>query len=226
MAQADGIVSNASGAAVRADLNNQLAAVFTNHSGATEPSTTYAYQWWADTSAGVMKLRNATNTAWATLFQLDGTYTIEDGTAAAPGLTFTNDINTGIYSPGADQFAIATGGVERLRFNVSRAILTGAYQQTAVAVTALDIDCSAGNYFTKTINSNSTFTVSNVPSGVSYSFTLELTHTSGTVTWFSGVQWPSSIVPTLTTGKTHLFMFVTDDGGTRWRAASLVNYTT
>lgn len=100
------------------------------------------------------------------------------------------------------------------------------YTQTVNAVSALDIDCSLGNYFTKTIAADSTFTVSNVPSTKAYSFTLELTHTSGTITWFSGVQWPNTTAPTLTTGKTHLFMFVTDDSGTRWRASSLINYTT
>ena len=35
------------------------------------------------------------------------------GTAAAPSIAFTGD-NTGIYSPGADQLAIATGGTGRL----------------------------------------------------------------------------------------------------------------
>ena len=103
--------------------------------------------------------------------------------------------------------------------------LAGTYAQTVVAVGALDINCSAGNYFTKTIDGASTFTVSSVPASRSYSFTLELTHTSGAITWFSGVEWPGGTAPTLTTGKTHLFMFITDDGGTRWRASSLINYT-
>jgi hypothetical protein len=103
--------------------------------------------------------------------------------------------------------------------------LSGNFGQNIVAVSALDIDCSAGNYFTKTINGASTFTVSSVPATRSYSFTLELTHTSGAITWFSGVEWPGGTAPTLTTGKTHLFMFITDDGGTRWRASSLINYT-
>jgi hypothetical protein len=102
--------------------------------------------------------------------------------------------------------------------------IAGTYAQTVVAVAALAIDCSTGNYFTKTIAANSTFTVSNIPTSRAYSFTLELTHTSGTVTWFSGVEWPGGTAPTLTTGKTHLFMFVTDDGGTRWRGSSLINY--
>jgi hypothetical protein len=104
--------------------------------------------------------------------------------------------------------------------------VNGSYRGNVVAVSALNIDCSAGNYFTKTISANSTFTVSNVPASRSYAFTLELTHTSGTVTWFSGVQWPGGNAPTLTNGKTSLFVFVTDDGGTRWRGAALVDYTT
>jgi len=40
MATHDYIISNASGAAVRADLNNALAAIATNNSSATEPTTT------------------------------------------------------------------------------------------------------------------------------------------------------------------------------------------
>ena len=36
------------------------------------------------------------------------------GIAGAPSLTFTGDLNTGIYSPGADQVAVATNGTQRL----------------------------------------------------------------------------------------------------------------
>jgi hypothetical protein len=101
----------------------------------------------------------------------------------------------------------------------------GAYKQTAEAVSALDIDLATGNYFTKTINGNSTFTFSNPPaSGTACSFTLELTHTSGTVTWPASVKFPADTAPTLTAGKTHLFIFVTDDGGTRYRGAALADY--
>jgi hypothetical protein len=37
------------------------------------------------------------------------------GSAASPTLKFTGDANTGIYSPGADQLAVSTGGTERAR---------------------------------------------------------------------------------------------------------------
>ena len=57
MAQHDYVIANGTGAAVRSDINNGLAAIVTNNSGASAPSTTYAYQWWADTSTNLLKLR-------------------------------------------------------------------------------------------------------------------------------------------------------------------------
>ena len=129
-----------------------------------------------------------------------------------------------VFSTTADG---ASAPTERMRISsAGRFQVTGPYDNNITAVAALDMDLSTSNYFTKTINANSTFTVSNTPSSRAFSFTLELTHTSGTITWFSGVEWPGGIAPPLTTGKTHLFMFITDDGGTRWRASSLTNYTT
>ena len=44
------------------------------------------------------------------------------GAAATPSITFTGDTNTGIYSPGADQVAITTGGTQRL--NADTAAIT------------------------------------------------------------------------------------------------------
>ncbi len=43
-----------------------------------------------------------------------GTAGIPAGSATGPSLYFTGDDNTGIYSPGADQVAITTGGAGRL----------------------------------------------------------------------------------------------------------------
>jgi hypothetical protein len=67
MAQGDLNVANQSGAAFRADLNNQLAALGTLQSGASAPSTTFAYMPWADTTAGLLKIRNAANSGWITV---------------------------------------------------------------------------------------------------------------------------------------------------------------
>jgi hypothetical protein len=122
MSQHDYVIANGTGAAVRSDLNNALAAIVSNNSGATEPATMYAYQWWADTSTGLLKLRNAANNAWITLRELDGTLTIEAGTVSAPGLAFASDLNTGVFSAGADQLAIATNGVERVEWGTSEVV--------------------------------------------------------------------------------------------------------
>ena len=140
---------------------------------------------------------------------------ILDGVTATTAELNYNDI-TALGTSEASKVLTADSG--------GKVLINGAQRGNIVAVPALDIDCSAGNYFTKTISGNSTFTFSNVPASSAYAFTLELTHTSGTVTWPAAVTFPRGVTPTLTTGKTHLFMFVTDDGGTRWRGAALVDY--
>jgi hypothetical protein len=102
---------------------------------------------------------------------------------------------------------------------------TGQYKGSVTAVSLLDIDCSQGNYFTKTISGNSTFTFSNVPSGA-YGMIVEIENTSGTITWPAAVKFPNDTAPSLSTGKTHVFVFITDDSGTRWRGMAQVNYVT
>jgi hypothetical protein len=47
------------------------------------------------------------------------------GSAGAPTITFTGDTNTGIYSPGADQVAISTGGSGRLFVDANGNIAIG-----------------------------------------------------------------------------------------------------
>lgn len=126
MAQHDYIIANQSGAGFRADLNNALAAIVSNNSGATAPATTYAYMPWADTTAGLFKIRNGANSAWITLYQLDGewsTIALENGTAAAPSLYFKDSgTDTGLFSAGTDQFNIATAGVERVEWGTSEVV--------------------------------------------------------------------------------------------------------
>jgi hypothetical protein len=68
--QHDMDVANASGAAVRADINNALLALASSNSGPTAPATTFAYMWWPDTTSDIMKQRNAANTDWVDIFTL------------------------------------------------------------------------------------------------------------------------------------------------------------
>jgi hypothetical protein len=75
-AQHDQVVANADGATVRADINSALAALFSLSSGSSAPSTTVAYQLWADSTTNTLKRRNAANTGWIVLATLDETFTL------------------------------------------------------------------------------------------------------------------------------------------------------
>ena len=121
----DYIIANGTGAAVRADINLALSAIVSLNSSASEPGTMYAYQLWADTAAGLLKIRNGANSAWVTLRQLDGDFSIvavEDGSGATPSLTFTNDLNTGIFRPGNDSLAIVTGATRAITITSTQAV--------------------------------------------------------------------------------------------------------
>ena len=73
MAQSDQIVQNATFPTVRADINDNLAALFSQSSGPSAPATTVAFQPWVDTSStpAVWKVRNASNNGWITVGVLD-----------------------------------------------------------------------------------------------------------------------------------------------------------
>ena len=94
-------------------------------------------------------------------------------------------------------------------------------------VSGTAIDCAEGNYFKKTVTGATAFTFTNVPTGTAYFLTIEIEcNGSNAVTWPTpNVKWPADTAPSITDGKTTLFMFVTDDGGTRWRGSSLADYT-
>lgn len=93
-----------------------------------------------------------------------------------------------------------------------------ALKETKVAMAANDIDLSAGNYFTKTISTTTTLTVSNTAStGTVNTFILDLTNGgAGTITWWSGVKWAGGTAPTLTASGRDSLGFFTHDGGTTW----------
>ena len=123
----DYIIANGTGAAVRADINSALSAIVSLNSSASEPGTMYAYQLWADTGSNpsLLKIRNGANSAWITLRQLDGDFSIvavEDGLQATPSLTFTNDLNTGIFRPGNDSLAIVTGATRAITITSTQAV--------------------------------------------------------------------------------------------------------
>jgi hypothetical protein len=183
----------------------------------------------AATLNSIIVQTNAKISGALTANQITGAQIVSTAIVQGPtvsGNTITG--NTGQFTSGLFTY-ISVTATGKSGFGTAIPLATvdvvGNYTQSITAVAALNLDLATSNYFTKTINADSAFTVSNTPSDRAYSFTLEVTHTSGIITWFSGVEWPGGNAPTLTTGKTHLFMFVTDNGGARWRGASLINYT-
>ena len=79
MATHDYVIANQSFPNFRSDLNNALSAVSSNNSNGTAPSTTFAYQYWYDTGNNILKIRNADNDAFISLFTFD-----QSGDTATP----------------------------------------------------------------------------------------------------------------------------------------------
>ena len=120
----------------------------------------------------------------------------------------------------------STDKVSTATLNVSGISTFSGTQVSAItAMGANSVNCSLGNFFSKTITGATTFTFDSVPTGVEYSFTLEVTlNGSNAITWPTSVKWNADTAPAITDGKTQLFMFLTTNGGTRWRGSALVDY--
>lgn len=152
---------------------------------------------------------------------------------ASPALTGTPTAPTA--SSGTDTTQIATTAFVKAAVDASAATklslsggtMTGALNLKSSTQARVDmssataIDQAEGNYFTKTIAANTTFTITNVPSGtVSSGFVLELTNGGAyTVTFPASVKWAGGAAPTLTASGVDVLVFITDDNGTTWRGA-------
>ena len=81
-------------AASRPKWNDSVDAVRAFHEGPTAPSTTTAYMWWCDTTSGIMKMRNAADTAWIDFFDHQSTHgnLVHLNTS---GQTFSGSLNLG-----------------------------------------------------------------------------------------------------------------------------------
>ena len=138
MSTHDYVIANQNGANTRSDLNNAFSAIVSNNSSASEPSTTYAYMWWADTANDLLKQRNAADSAWINILTLstgaiqgglindNGTNVIIGTGQANPrirlggstttGLEFS-DGNTAFVLSGANTLDTYTSGILRTRLD-------------------------------------------------------------------------------------------------------------
>jgi len=90
------------GTTVTGTTANFVSGVFTTRvSGTTITGTTASF-----TSGVFTSLSGTTHTITSGVFA--------SGTAALPSISFVSDPNTGVFSPGADQLAVATNGTQKL----------------------------------------------------------------------------------------------------------------
>jgi hypothetical protein len=149
MAQHDQNIANDTSANVRADMNNALAALFSSSSGSSAPSTTIAYQFWADTTNGLLKIRNATNSAWIVVGAFDASgfrFLPAAASASTPAYSTESDTNTGIWFPSADTWAVAIGGTEAFRLNSDRQSVHPAGSASVPVITTTG-DLNTGVFF-------------------------------------------------------------------------------
>ena len=94
MAQHDFVIDNQTFPNFRTDLNNAWSAIVSQSSGGSAPSTTYAYQLWYDSGNNILKIRNADNDAWISLFTFDQTTDTAEVSAGGGAGFFQGDNGT------------------------------------------------------------------------------------------------------------------------------------
>jgi hypothetical protein len=132
------VTGTISGTTVTGTTANFVSGVFTTQiSGTTVTGTTSSF-----TTGNFTTLSGATATFTSGV--------IASGTATNPSLSFVGDPNTGIFSPGADQVAVATNGAGRLFVDASGRVLVGSSSAVTFPntfVPPLQVNGSAGLSF-------------------------------------------------------------------------------
>jgi hypothetical protein len=162
MAEHDYVIANNTGSQVRADINNALSAIVSNNSKATAPSTTFAYQFWADTGTGILKQRNAANNAWISILTLATGVPIEMPSAnltgalpAISGASLTNLPGSALDSPAiTGTLSVLSGG------NVTHTV---ANWSDDVSYTITPTNCTVG-----AVNSSGQFVITHTSGLPSY----------------------------------------------------------
>jgi len=142
MPQHDLVINNASGAAVRADLNDALAALGSAMKGPNAPPAPLAGMLWLDDdtpSATVWTLKLYDGADWLSLGTfnvstnaftpanalplsggtLTGQLLAPSGSVNAPAYSFSGDTDTGIYGPAAGEIAATINGADAYRMRAS-----------------------------------------------------------------------------------------------------------
>ena len=221
------LVVNSSG---QVTLNSLGTAAAPAYSWIGDPNTGF-YRPNADEIAiatnGIQRLTTS-NSAISSTLPID----VPLGAVATPSITFSGDLNTGIYSPGADQLAIATNGTQRLTVNSSGNIITtGSFVDPAIIGTiledvftitdaaAFEVDPGNGSIQLITLSGSRTPKATSFAAGESITLMVN-DGTAYTLTWTDatwgsgGVIWKGGSAPTLATTGYSVIQF--------WKVSSQV----
>ena len=124
---ADFVVDNASGSAVRQDINDIFGALRSNNGEYTgAPETKYKYMWYADASEGKMSFYKANESDKIDFISLtDGSFFGPDGTKDNPSYTFSNSTNTGFFRPVANEIGTSCNAVTVATFKQAGVDIAG-----------------------------------------------------------------------------------------------------
>lgn len=210
-------IQNDTGANVRADINSNMAAIYSLNASSSEPSAanSVARMIWADESNNELKIRNGTNTSFITIGSLNetnlglatkasptftGNVTVPAGTVSSLPVRFTGDTNTGFFKNAANDFSIVTGGTRRAHFDSN-----GITIRDRKALRLRD-------------TSNSNFVAIQAPSNVSSDITLTLPSSDGNANDVlqsdgSGNLSFAALPQAVPTGSVHLMATTTAPSG-------------
>lgn len=169
---------------------------------------------------------------------VDGHVALFDGTSGklikSSGAALATVATTGAYGDlsgtptlvtaldGLSDVALTSVGTQdRLRHDGTQFVNAPPILRSAVgnATGATTINLNDGEFFTATATGAVTWTFS-TPRGDAAGFILRLTNGGAFAqTWPASVDWPGGEAPTLIEAGVDVLVFVTDDGGTKWRGA-------
>ena len=125
---ADFVVDNASGSAVRTDLNNIFDAISTNNGYGSEPNTKYKYMWYANSASGADKMgfyKSNESDRIEFISLSNGNFFGPDGSASIPSYTFTNSPTTGFYRSATNQIGVSNNSVNTALFKTTGTEIKG-----------------------------------------------------------------------------------------------------
>lgn len=189
MSQNTVVIVDGTGLQVLGYMNDALNTLITNNSGSTEPATMYAYQFWADTTAGLLKVRNAANNAWITIGSLS---------AANLGLIPASAIGTTVQAYNANTAYLDTDQS-----------WSGSQRGAVVTDNDGSFDMGASNNFKCTPTATFALTFTNITAGQS-GFVL-LVNTGGyAITAAASTKVGASLLSTVSAAGTYMLSYFSD----------------